>query len=77
MNAGLCQKQVARALHVRQNTVSDWERGETQPRLDKLRAFAQLCEVPVCALIGDDSEHACTGATCRDLAGTVRGEETT
>jgi transcriptional regulator with XRE-family HTH domain len=47
--AGLTQRQVARALDIRESTVSEWERGLSVPRLP-LRKVSLMMKVYQCSL---------------------------
>lgn len=47
--AGLTQRQIARALDVRESTISEWERGISVPHLP-LSKVKQMLEVYQCSL---------------------------
>lgn len=42
VNVGLSQKEAAKALNVGESTVSNWEKGKTAPRADKMAAICAL-----------------------------------
>jgi transcriptional regulator with XRE-family HTH domain len=73
---GLCQKQVGRALGVKQSTVCGWETGRREPTIRQLQQFAELCEVPLCQLFhGTSAASSECGAECENQVGlsTTRG----
>ena len=45
INAGLSQKDVARALNVSNKTIHSWENGTTFPGADKIDALCELYNV--------------------------------
>lgn len=47
VNAGLTQRDAARALNVRQSTISMWESGANHPPARKLAGIAALYGVPI------------------------------
>ena len=49
---GLNQDELARAAQVSQQSVSRWERGQAEPRLDQLRRIAQVTGVSIEELTG-------------------------
>lgn len=51
---GHTQKYVALSLGVKTPSVSDWERGKTNPTLDNLVALSKLLEVSTDMLLGID-----------------------
>ena len=51
---GLTQQQVAEALHVTRQAVSKWEQGKSLPDVDTLLHLAELFQVPVEALLGEE-----------------------
>lgn len=52
---GLTQEQLGQRLHVTRQTVSYWENGKTQPDYDMLARIAAELEVPVSALLQDQT----------------------
>lgn len=42
VNAGLTQDEVAKALGVTKQTIVNWEKGATQPKIDQARALSRL-----------------------------------
>ena len=53
---GMTQKQMAEKLFVTQATVSAWECGVAMPDGNKLQSLAQILNVTVSSLIGDDTK---------------------
>lgn len=51
---GLTQTEVAKALHVHQTAVSQWEYGRTRPDIDLLNKLASLYNVTTDELLGND-----------------------
>ena len=47
VNANMTQKEWAERLGVSNNTVVNWEKGNTEPSLSKLREMSQLSGVPM------------------------------
>jgi len=47
VNTGLTQKEFAEKLGVSMSTVSNWERGITEPSLSQLRTISELSTVPI------------------------------
>ena len=47
VNTGLTQKELADKLGVSMSTVSNWERGITEPSLSQLRIISELSTVPI------------------------------
>ena len=48
----ISQARLAQRIEVTTSTVSDWERGEAEPALYRLRDLARALRVDVAALIG-------------------------
>lgn len=46
-NANMEQESWAKAIGVTLNTVSNWERGKTEPSLNQLRKISELSGIPV------------------------------
>lgn len=49
---GLRDADISRQTGIAQATLSDWKHGKTVPKLPKLRAIADVLEVPIEAIIG-------------------------
>lgn len=47
VNAGMTQGDVAKALKVSRRTVSDWERGKTDPNVSQAFALSDLYKMPL------------------------------
>ena len=47
VNAKMTQKEWAERLGVSNNTVVNWEKGNTEPSLSKLREMSQLSGIPM------------------------------
>ena len=47
VNANMTQKEWAEKLGVSNNTVVNWEKGNTEPSLSKLREMSQLSGIPM------------------------------
>ena len=47
VNANMTQKEWAERLGVSNNTVVNWEKGNTEPSLSKLREMSQLSGMPM------------------------------
>lgn len=55
-NTGMSQKEFAAAIGVTFNTVSNWERGKTEPTVSQLRKIAETSGIPFEYIItGKDS----------------------
>lgn len=46
VNAGISQKEAAKQLGVNVGTLSNWERGQTAPSVEKFRALCSLYGCP-------------------------------
>lgn len=57
-HAGLSQQEVANALGVTRQTVSNWEAGQGAPALDKAIALATLYRISLNDLVSDEVEIA-------------------
>lgn len=55
--AGLNQSGLAKALGIRVQSVQQWEKGQTQPRPEKLRAIAAILGCSIHALTSDVAGH--------------------
>lgn len=54
---GITQIQLARVLGTRQSTVSNWEKGNAEPKRQALRALSTLLDIPLAVLeFGEDPE---------------------
>lgn len=51
---GMTQQQLAEQIGAKQNTVSGWETGVITPRVDKLKAMAELFGCTVDELLKSD-----------------------
>ena len=47
VNANMTQKEWAERLGVSNNTVVNWEKGNTEPSVSKLREMSQLSGIPM------------------------------
>ena len=52
---GLTQKEVADALKVRSNTISQWETGQREPSITKLKLLAMLYECSLDDLLSEEA----------------------
>lgn len=50
LQAGLTQKELGERIGVEGNTISDWERGRSEPQAKMILAIAEACNVPVSEL---------------------------
>lgn len=50
VNAGLTQRDVAKAMNVSQNTIINWEKYVSTPTINQARALAELYKIPVDAI---------------------------
>lgn len=57
--AGLSQNDVAEKLFVTRQAVSRWERGETIPEIETLKAISGLFSVSINTLLGYQTDLAC------------------
>lgn len=57
LRKSLKQADLAASLNVKQNTLSNWETGRTEPDIDSLRMMAKILETSVGFLIGTDEEN--------------------
>lgn len=57
--AGLSQKDLADRGHVTRQAVSRWERGETVPEIETLKALSELFGVTINTLLGYPTDLAC------------------
>ena len=70
--AGLTQKQLAAELRIAQSQISDWERGDVNPRARALHAAAERLGLPVGELV--DTDDPPTLRQLRQLAGLSQRE---
>ena len=47
VNAKLTQEDVAKQLHVSNNTVTNWEKGYTTPSISQARELSELYQMPL------------------------------
>lgn len=47
VNAGLTQEDVAKALNVGKQTVVNWEKGKTEPKMSQSRELSNLYKMPL------------------------------
>lgn len=47
VNAGLNQRQMASTLGVNQSTVTNWERGKSEPDATQLRKISEVSGIPM------------------------------
>ena len=52
---GLTDYKVAKAAGINRSTFSDWKSGRSAPKLDKLRKIAEVLEVPVEFITGEET----------------------
>ena len=54
LEAGLSQKEVAKALDIHQSNISDWENDVSRPEYEKLIQLAKLYDCSIVELLGVD-----------------------
>lgn len=47
VNAGLTQEDVAKAMNVGKQTVVNWEKGKSEPRMSQSRKLSKLYNIPL------------------------------
>ena len=47
VNAGLTQKDVAKALKVGKQTIVSWEKGNSEPKMTQSRQLSELYKIPL------------------------------
>lgn len=47
VNAEMTQEDVAKELHVGKQTVVNWEKGATEPKISQMRQLSVLYKIPV------------------------------
>ena len=57
LESGMSQSALAKKLDVDQTAVSQWEKGDTKPRADKLLLLADALNVTVDELLGRSAEE--------------------
>ena len=57
-NAGLMQAQLAEQLGVYPSRISEWERGQHQPRADVLIRWEEICQAQAAIREREEQEHA-------------------
>lgn len=60
------QAELAAELHVNQNTISRWERGDREPSIDQLKMIANYFNVSVSFLLGETNNPGL--APARDIS---------
>lgn len=55
LKKGLKQSELASSVNVRQNTLSNWETGRTEPDIESLKVMARILNTTVDYLLGNDS----------------------
>lgn len=46
VNAGMTQEDASKALHVTKQTLVNWEKGVTQPKIDQAELMSQIYGIP-------------------------------
>lgn len=46
VNAKMTQDDVAKALHVGKQTIVNWEKGATEPKISQIRQLSELYKIP-------------------------------
>ena len=73
--AGLSQNDVAEKLFVTRQAVSRWERGETVPEIETLKAISGLFNVSINTLLGYQTDLACQSCGMPITAGQMGREK--
>lgn len=47
VNAGLTQKDVAKALNVGKQTIVSWEKGKSEPKMSQSRELSNIYRIPL------------------------------
>lgn len=47
VNAGLTQEDVAKALNVGKQTIVNWEKGKSEPKMSQCRLLSELYKMPL------------------------------
>ena len=47
VNAGLTQKEAAKALHITVQTLVNWENNKSEPKISQARKLSELYQVPL------------------------------
>ncbi|MBR4581426.1 MAG: helix-turn-helix domain-containing protein [Lachnospiraceae bacterium] len=47
VNAGMTQDDVAKELHVTKQTLVDWEKGKSEPRISQARELSRILAMPL------------------------------
>ena len=55
VNTGMTQAQFAEQLGVSMNTISNWERGNSEPNLTQLRKISELSTIPMGSIVMGNS----------------------
>ena len=64
---GMTQLELTKMINVAQNTVSQWETGEREPRIDMLKRLADIFGCTVDELIEEDRVKHMNGARPREV----------
>ncbi|MBP3753564.1 MAG: helix-turn-helix domain-containing protein [Lachnospiraceae bacterium] len=56
VNAGLTQDDVARELHINKQTIVNWEKGISEPKISQGKALSKLYSMPLDCIIFLPSE---------------------
>ena len=46
VNAGMTQDEASKALHVTKQTLVNWEKGATQPKVEQAERMSELYKIP-------------------------------
>lgn len=47
VNAGLSQDEVAKSLHIAKQTIVNWEKGLSEPKMSQARELSELYNMPL------------------------------
>lgn len=73
-NAGLTQKEIAGKMLVAIGTLSLWERGVTQPRLEKLAEFLGICGYKLVIVRENSEAYQCFKVLEEAEEGSIKDE---
>ena len=51
VNAGMTQKDLARRMHVTEQTLVGWEKGTSEPRVSQARELSEILAIPLDCII--------------------------